>query len=324
MIRSCHFNSTDITPEHLASSQNLSTNQQSVNRDDQPSLNTMTNVVKELREIIDKGGDSVPNEVLRIYINRIDDESKRITSIVVDSQNQQTTRFFIFFNTVLLLILMLGYAFMFYVIIKIRNSNVTSEWIIDNFRAKYELNTKSIQSALARLSTSGREPKQTDLPTHPGRTEDRKQAAVERNYNFHSPASLNNKKDYDASPLPFMVNLYNSQSEEVFKEKYGKNIRGFSVSNSTERRTDANIKPIFSVDSNPGLWGIEIGDGKIYVFPKKGMDLNSSLTVKSFAINEVYNWEGQPSNTYNIIEPATFHNYDNYWKIENKGELEFL
>ena len=124
------------------------------------------------------------------------------------------------------------------------------------------------------------------------------------------------------STIEEMIELYNSQSEDDFRTRY-ENIIVLGVLNSRERKDKSDITPIFDTDSSPSLWGIQSEGDKMIVFPRIGIDLNSAPNILAYAIDAIYDWNGNPTNNYRIIKPAIFVKAGSGWKVEKKGEIEF-
>lgn len=124
------------------------------------------------------------------------------------------------------------------------------------------------------------------------------------------------------STVEEMSELYNAQSEDDFRTRY-EDIRVLGVLNSSARKDNSYITPIFDTDSSPSLWGIQSEGDKMIVFPRMGIDLNSAPNILAYAIDAIYCWNGNPTNNYRITEPAIFVKSGNGWKVEKKGKIEF-
>lgn len=147
---------------------------------------------------------------------------------------------------------------------------------------------------------------------------------VSSNQNQPVPDSLRKATSEQMNPYRDILALYNERPEEEFKARYETKIKNIGPVDNLETNT-TNVELKFNINDSSAYWGVILGDdNKLVVFPKKGISLNSLISLQAYELEAVFDWNGDPTNIFKVIKPAILELKDSNYKVVQKGILEFI
>lgn len=309
----------------------------------------VNNTIENLRELIDKDVDKqIDNKHFKValgnYVKQLEDEFNNLKKASTDKPQKtesesdalssgikpdtsQSNNILTWVNTGLLSLLLGGILYLIFIEKRSKEKGHVMEKRLSNWEESNTLLLKSVDmlkqiisnqiTTKDYLTTFGQ-----SLRDFENEIKNMRQNLGKSSYPETPP--FNNKWATTGivSTSDEIIKLYNSQSEDDFKSRY-ESIKGLGVLNSTERRSNSKISPIFDEDNNPGLWGIQSEDNKMFVLPRMGIKLNSAHNINAYAIDKIFDLDGNPSDRYMVIRPAIFVRSENGWNVEKNGKIEF-